>query len=120
MGAHGVPCNLLTHVAVASNARVPQPAAACTLTASHAHKWQDNPLQGLSWLVYSVNTIHMLTMPTLCPGWNLVPRCLTSICPGKASCPCDILAPRYLGWLSALFLVLPPCFLVALQAPAEG
>jgi hypothetical protein len=56
-----------------------------------------------------------LTTPTLCPGWNDVPRCLTSTCPGNASWPSDILVPRYFGREPFLFLVDPPCFLVALH-----
>jgi hypothetical protein len=57
----------------------------------------------------------LLTTPTLCPGWKFVPRCVTSTCPGNASCPFDIFVPRYLGREPFLFLVEPPCFLVALQ-----
>jgi hypothetical protein len=56
-----------------------------------------------------------LTSPTLCPGWNLVPLCVTSTCPGNASCPSDIFVPRYLGRDPFLFFVEPPCFFVALQ-----
>jgi hypothetical protein len=40
---------------------------------------------------------------------------VTNTCPGNASCPLDIFAPRYLGREPFLFLVEPPCFLVALQ-----
>jgi len=63
---------------------------------------------------------HALTTPTLCPGWKRVPRCFTSTCPGNASCPSDILVPRYFGKEPFLFLVEPPCFLVALTADSNG
>lgn len=39
---------------------------------------------------------------------------MTSTCPGNASCPSDILAPRYFGKEPFLFFVEPPCFFVAL------
>lgn len=44
-----------------------------------------------------------------------MPLCVTSTCPGNASCPSDIFVPRYLGSEPFLFFVEPPCFFVALQ-----
>lgn len=54
-----------------------------------------------------------LTMPTLGPGWNSVPRCRTMMLPGLHRCPPNSLTPRYLGSESLVFCVEPPCFLEA-------
>ena len=56
---------------------------------------------------------HTLTMPTLFPGWNFVPLCLTMMFPGMTYSPPNFFTPKYFGFESLPFLLVPPAFFVA-------
>ena len=55
-----------------------------------------------------------LPMPTLSPGWILVPLCLTIIFPGITIWSPYYLTPRRLPLLSRPFFDDPPAFFVAI------
>src|SRR3954453_14850758 len=53
-------------------------------------------------------------MPTLAPGWNLVPRWRTMIEPAEITCPPNTLTPSILGCESRPLRVEPPPFFCAM------
>src|SRR5205823_9678130 len=54
-------------------------------------------------------------MPTLSPGLNFVPRCLTRMVPPVTTCPAKRFTTSLLDWLSRPFLELPTPFLLAIS-----
>ena len=63
---------------------------------------------------------HTLTMPTLFPGWNFVPLCLTMMFPGMTYSPPNFFTPKYFGFESLPFLLVPPAFFVAVLCPPRN
>ena len=58
-----------------------------------------------------------LPMPTLFPGLNTVPFCLTKIFPAVTNCPPYLFTPSLFALESRPFLVLPAPFLCAIFSP---
>src|SRR6478609_5321180 len=59
-------------------------------------------------------------MPTLVPGWNLVPRWRTMIAPPLTSSPPNFFTPSILGLESRPFRVEPPPFFCAMTLSYDG
>src|SRR5690606_1497391 len=92
-------------------------ASACDSTSLMLTK---RPLAPLSWNLTvpsrSAKRVKSLPRPTLKPGLNLVPRCLTSMLPASTTWPSKRLTPRRCEWLSRPFLELPTPFLCAISS----
>src|SRR5690606_18876133 len=77
------------------------------------------PLAPLSWNLTvpsrSAKSVKSEPRPTLKPGLNFVPRCLTRMLPANTNCPSKRFTPRRCEWLSRPFLELPTPFLCAMS-----